>query len=145
MQDLLRWLASFKGIPVEPGADLRFEFAAFPTGGLALLTLLGLVLALTLVALVYRRDGRNLTRGQRICLATLRILAVFAAFAVILEPNLVAVKKEVRDGHAIILLDLSVHTPTTLAELPLNPIQNDVGVEGAFLTTFPYLHPPHMP
>ena len=46
---------------------------------------------------------------------------------------------------AIILLDMTVHTPTTLAELPLNPPENDLGVEGAFLTTFPYLHPPHTP
>lgn len=46
---------------------------------------------------------------------------------------------------AVILLDMTVHSPTLLAGLPLNPPQNDVGVEGAFLTTFPYLHPPHMP
>lgn len=44
---------------------------------------------------------------------------------------------------AIILLDMTTHTPTTLAELPLNPAANDKGVEGAFLTSFPYLHPPH--
>lgn len=46
---------------------------------------------------------------------------------------------------AIILLDMNAHTPTTLAELPLNPGSNDLGVEGAFLTTFPFLHPPHTP
>ena len=45
---------------------------------------------------------------------------------------------------AIILLDMQAHTPSTLATLPLNPTANDRGVEGAFLTTFPYLHPPHM-
>ena len=44
---------------------------------------------------------------------------------------------------AILLLDMSAHTPLTLAGLPLNPPRNDVGVEGAFLQTFPYLHPPH--
>jgi len=44
---------------------------------------------------------------------------------------------------AVILLDLTVHTPTALAALPLNPPANDLGVEGAFLLTFPYLHPPH--
>lgn len=46
---------------------------------------------------------------------------------------------------AIILLDMSdaSQDPTTLAGLPLNPSANDLGVEGAFLTSFPYLHPPH--
>ena len=44
---------------------------------------------------------------------------------------------------AILLLDMSAHTPTTLVGVPLNPTQNDLGTEGAFLTTFPYLHPPH--
>ena len=46
---------------------------------------------------------------------------------------------------AVILLDMSVHGPGVLAGLPLNPATNDVGVEGAFLTSFPYLHPPHTP
>ncbi len=38
---------------------------------------------------------------------------------------------------AVILLDLTVHTATTLADLPLNPPANDV----AFQPTFPYLAP----
>lgn len=39
---------------------------------------------------------------------------------------------------AVIFLDLSVHSPTTLAEIPLNPPANDV----AFRTGFPFLAPP---
>lgn len=35
-------------------------------------------------------------------------------------------------------------SPTTFAEVPLNPAQNDVD-GGAFLTEFPYLQPPHTP
>lgn len=46
---------------------------------------------------------------------------------------------------AVILLDLSAEALTTFADMPLNPDRNDKGVEGAFLTTFPYLHPPHQP
>ena len=107
MQELLRWLASLKGIPVEDGTDLQFELTGFPSGGLGLLTILGLLAALLLVVFVYRRDGRNLTGGQRLFLGFLRALAVLAAFLVVLEPNLVSVKKDVRDGHAIILMDLS--------------------------------------
>lgn len=40
---------------------------------------------------------------------------------------------------AVVLLDLSVHTATTFAELPLNPAANDL----AFETTFPYLAEAH--
>lgn len=39
---------------------------------------------------------------------------------------------------AVIFLDLTKHSPLTLAQLPLNPPANDV----AFRTSFPYLAPP---
>jgi hypothetical protein len=45
---------------------------------------------------------------------------------------------------AVILLDMTVHNPTSIVGA-LNPTANDLGVEGAFLSTFPYLHPPHQP
>jgi hypothetical protein len=45
---------------------------------------------------------------------------------------------------AVVLLDLTVHNPGTLAAVPLNPPANDIA-EGVFLTTFPYVHPPHAP
>jgi hypothetical protein len=46
---------------------------------------------------------------------------------------------------AVVLIDLGTHAVTTFADLPLNPPANDLGVEGAFLSSFPYLHPPHTP
>ncbi len=54
---------------------------------------------------------------------------------------------------AILLLDLGTHgadtffdlDPNAAGEQSLNPAFNDKGVEGAFLTTFPYLHTPHTP
>ena len=107
MQEFLGWLARLRGIPIEEGAELQFEFSGFPSGGAGLPTILGMLAALAIVIMVYRRDGRNLTRGQRIMLGTLRGLAILTAFLVVLEPNLVSVKKDVRDGHSIILLDVS--------------------------------------
>lgn len=107
MQELLRWLAELKGITVESGAALQFELTAFPSGGLGLLVILGAILAMLLVFAVYRRDAHRLTRGRRVMLASLRGLAILVALLVVLEPNLVTVKKDVRDGHSIILLDLS--------------------------------------
>ena len=56
MQEFLRWLANLKGIPVESGAELKFELTGFPSGGLGLLTLLGLLVALIIVISVYRRE-----------------------------------------------------------------------------------------
>ena len=107
MQEFLSWLARLKGIQVEGGAELQFELTAFPAGGLGLLTIVGALLAVLLVFFVYRRDARRLTRGQRVFLAALRAAAILVALVVVLEPNLVTVKKDVRDGHSIILLDLS--------------------------------------
>ncbi|MEE2887561.1 MAG: VWA domain-containing protein [Planctomycetota bacterium] len=107
MQNFLSWLAGLKGIPVERGAELQFELTGFPSGGLGLLTILGTLLAVMLVFFVYRRDAHRLTRNQRAVLAALRVLAILTALLVVLEPNLVTVKKDIRDGHSIILLDLS--------------------------------------
>ena len=107
MQGLLRWLASLKGIEVDPAEELQLELAAWPTGGLALLVLLGFIAAAVMVCSVYRRDAQGLTQGRRWFLAALRCFAVIAAITILLEPNLVAVKREERPGHAIMLLDVS--------------------------------------
>ena len=107
MDELLRWLAAWRGIDPEPGTELQFELANFPTGGLGMLVLMGCALVVVLVAFVYRRDGKQLSLGQRITLATLRTLAVLAVVLLLLEPNLVSVKRETRPGHTILLVDTS--------------------------------------
>ena len=107
MQELLRLLAGWKGIVVEPGAELRLELAGFPSGGRALLLLLLAVGALVLVLSVYRKDAGGLTSGRRLLLAALRTIAVLSALLLVLEPNIVAVKKEVRPGNTILLIDVS--------------------------------------
>ena len=107
MQELLRWLCAWKGIQVGDGEEVQFEFSSFPSGGLGLLVLLGLLLVVVLVVFVYRRDGKTLTTGQRIVLGTLRALALLAGAALLLEPNLVAVKRETRPGHTLLLVDTS--------------------------------------
>lgn len=107
MEEILRWLASWRGIEVEPGSELQFEFSNFPTGGLGMLVLMGCALAILAVGFIYRRDGHNLTIGQRIILGSLRALAVLVAIALLLEPNLVTVKRETRPGHTLLLVDTS--------------------------------------
>jgi len=107
MDDLLRWLAGWRGIELEPGGDLQFEFANFPTGGLGLLVLLGIAAAVVAIGFMYRRDGEHLSGWQRALLGSLRALAVLAVISLLLEPNLVSVKREVREGHTILLVDTS--------------------------------------
>ncbi|MGB3967518.1 MAG: vWA domain-containing protein, partial [Planctomycetota bacterium] len=107
METILRWLAQWHGIAPEPGSELQFELANFPSGGLGLLVLLGCALAVLGIALVYRRDGHHLTNGQRLVLGGLRALAVLAVVLLLLEPNLVTVKRETRPGHTILLVDTS--------------------------------------
>ena len=107
MDEILRWLCSWKGIAVEPGAELHLELSNFPTGGLGLLVLAGCALAVIAIVFLYRRDGKNLTTAQRTVLAVLRSLAVLAAIALLLEPNIVTVKRETRPGHTILLVDTS--------------------------------------
>lgn len=107
MDDFLRWLAEWRGIEIEPGSELHFEFANFPTGGLGMLVLMGIALSVVFVGFLYRRDGKNLNGFQRFILGSLRALAVLAVIALLLEPNLVTVKRETRPGHTILLVDRS--------------------------------------
>lgn len=107
MQELMRWWAGWQGIQVEPGADLTLEFAAWREGGFGLLVLTGVVLAIALVFRVYRSDGASLAAGQRTLLASLRAAAILLAVLVLLEPQLVTVKREERPGRAILLVDVS--------------------------------------
>lgn len=107
MDDFLRWLASWRGIEVEPGSELQFEFANFPSGGLGLLVLMGMALAVVFIAFLYRRDGKQLSGLQRFVLVSLRALAILAVIMLLLEPNLVTVKRETREGHTILLVDKS--------------------------------------
>ncbi|MBM4062873.1 MAG: VWA domain-containing protein, partial [Planctomycetes bacterium] len=105
MEEILRWLAAWRGIEPEPGTELQFEFSSFPTGGLGMLVLMGAAAALFAVGYLYRRDGQNLTLPQRLLLGSLRALAVLAALALLLEPNLVTVKRQTRPGQTILLVD----------------------------------------
>ena len=75
MDDFLRWLAEWRGIEIEPGSELQFEFANFPTGGLGMLVLMGIALSVVFIGFLYSRDGKNLNGFQRFLLGSLRALA----------------------------------------------------------------------
>ena len=107
MNDFWRWLAQWHGIEVEPGSELQFEFANFPTGGLGLLVLMGMAACVVLVGFLYRRDGKNLTGFQRLLLGSLRALSVLGIILLLLEPSLITIERETRPGHTILLVDTS--------------------------------------
>lgn len=107
MNDLLKWLAARNGVEIEPGTELRLELSSFPSGGMGFLVILALVALLAMVVLAYRRDAHRLTVGRRALLASLRGLAILTAFALLLEPNLVSVKRDIRPGTTIVLVDVS--------------------------------------
>lgn len=107
MEGILRWLLRWQGITPAADTELRLELGNFPSGGLGMLVLLGLVAVVLAVATCYRRDGKHLHRWQRIVLASLRAAAVLVVALVLLEPNIVAIEREVRPGHTILLVDTS--------------------------------------
>lgn len=107
MQDTLRTLARLFGIAVEDDTELRFELSGFPSGGAGLLVLCAAGLALWAVIWFYRHHRAELSRRRRVLLATLRVVALLLALLVLFEPNLVSVKRDVRPGHTILLIDAS--------------------------------------
>ena len=107
MDTFLRWLAGIGGDELPPGETLRFEFLSLPRGGVGLAALAGFAAVLFAIYLVYRRDARRLSFVKRFTLAALRVAAlIFVAF-MLLEPNLVKVRKTVRPGEVLLLLDTS--------------------------------------
>ncbi len=107
MQELLRRIAAWRDVPIEDGTELHVELAGFPSGGLGLLVLVGILLSLALVVYAYRRESRNLSGGRRGLLMVLRMVAVLLAVVLLLDPQLVAVRREVQPGHTILLVDTS--------------------------------------
>ncbi len=107
MEGLLSWLAARLGVPLAPGTDLHVEFAGFPSGGLGLLTLVGAALALGVVWFAYVRDAHRLSSRRRIVLTGLRAAAVALAILVLLDPQLVAVRRDAQPGQSLVLIDTS--------------------------------------
>ena len=105
MDQFLRWIANAKGMTVADGADLSLRFAAFPSGGRGLLVLLGVAAALAIVVFAYARDAHRLTRARRVVLTTLRLAAVILTCLLLLDPEVVAVRREMRPGQTILLID----------------------------------------
>ncbi len=107
MDSFLRWLAGLGHEELPPGETLHFDFLELPSGGFGLAALLAVIAVLVLIVLVYRRDAKRLSFGKRTTLATLRVLALLFVALMLLEPNIIKMRKAVRPGELLLLLDTS--------------------------------------
>jgi hypothetical protein len=105
---LLRQLARFAGLEFGDGdASLAVEWRNFPTGGVGLLVVLGLFLAVALILACYRREAEYLGAGRRMLLVSARLVAVGLAVLLLFEPRIVRTSDEEHAGHVLVLLDVS--------------------------------------
>ncbi|MFQ5506152.1 MAG: vWA domain-containing protein, partial [Planctomycetota bacterium] len=107
MQEFLKWLAGIGDEALPPTESLKFEFLAVPQGGFGLAMLLGFLLVSVGILLIYRRDAARLSLRRRATLAVLRVLALLSVALVLLEPSLVRIRRVVRPGEVLLLLDTS--------------------------------------
>ncbi len=107
MEQFLKWLAGLGPGEGKAGEKLRFEFGSLPSGTLALLSIAAVVAILLLVFYLYKKDARRLSAGKRFLLAFLRLMALGSVALLLLEPTLVKVRKSVRPGEVLVLLDAS--------------------------------------
>jgi hypothetical protein len=107
MEQFLKWLAGLGPGEGQAGEKLRFEFGSLPSGTLALLSIAAAVAILLLVFFLYKRDARRLSAGKRFVLAFFRLMALASIALLLLEPTLVKVRKSIRPGEVLVLLDAS--------------------------------------
>ncbi len=107
MEQFLKWLAGLGPGEGKAGEKLRFEFSSLPSGTLALLSIAAVVAILLLVFYLYKKDAKRLSAGKRSLLAFLRLMALASVGLLLLEPTLVKVRKSVRPGEVLVLLDAS--------------------------------------
>ena len=90
---------------VETGGDSRLELASLPRGIGAIAMILAAVLVVALLAWLYRREGRNLSRTKRAVLVGLRVLTLLAVVIMLLEPVLVSTRRETVPSQLPIIVD----------------------------------------
>jgi hypothetical protein len=102
---LIQWLFNVDAAPWTEGGSIRFEWMNLPRNDWALLLLVGVVVAAGGILWLYRREGRTLPAKVRVGLGALRMMAVLGVLAMLLEPALVFVKREMIPSRLLILVD----------------------------------------
>lgn len=89
------------------GGSWRVDWLALPRHDRALMLLVALVIGAWGISALYRREGRGVAAWQRWMLTSLRIIALLALVAMLLEPVVVFTKTEWIPSNLIVLKDQS--------------------------------------
>ncbi len=84
---------------------MRLGWQSLPQHDDALLLLVGVVAAALGILYLYRREGKLLSRGKRITLASLRFLTMAGVLAMLLEPAIIFTKRETIPSRLLVLVD----------------------------------------
>lgn len=102
---ILQFLFGVDPAPWAEGGQMHFEWLNFPRHDEALLLLVGVLVGAAVVGYLYRRDGKNLSRLTRLVLGSLRCLVLLGVLAMLLEPAIVFVKREMIPSRLLVLRD----------------------------------------
>ena len=100
----------------EHDTQAQIEWIGVPSGDAALVVLAGVVLAAWGVLYLYRREGRGLGLRVRLLLTGLRLAALLAVLAMLLEPVLVLKITELARSHLLVLVDTSTGTRSIVSD-----------------------------
>ena len=106
MNAWLRFLLGLKGNEIPAGADSRFEFTRLYHGTTAWFAGFLVLGAVFLIVALYRSE-RDLTRGQRIVLGMLRLLALALVIFMLLDPRILTEIRREREAQTFLLVDTS--------------------------------------
>jgi len=102
---LIQYLFNIEPASWSEGGEARFDWLNLPRHGSALLLLAAVAAAGLGILYLYRRDGRTISRWARLHLASWRFLALAGVLAMLLEPAITFVKREMIPSRLLILVD----------------------------------------
>ncbi|HEX7448989.1 MAG TPA: hypothetical protein VF306_15660, partial [Pirellulales bacterium] len=110
MTSWLEWLLGIKAPPEwvrGPDTQWHLEFQSLPQGMAAAAAVAAGVLAVAIIWLLYRAEGRSLGLGKRLALGALRGLILTCVVFMLLELVVVITKRELVPSRLLVLVDTS--------------------------------------
>src|ERR1700743_1208710 len=107
MQTLIKYFFNVDPAPWTHGGSMRLDWLNLPQHGYALAVIVAALLAAAGILYLYKREGKTLSLPVRTTLASLRFLALLGVLAMLLEPAIVFVKREMMPSRLLVLMDTS--------------------------------------